>query len=357
MVRSERSKAQLDLLMAVCRNFIALSGPCPDGNPAYIDSFAETVDEHGARHAKPRSAFARSCEEFVDFFTIRRANALKALPTSQADREHHRKFPFRSTCFRPGTRMYNAFAPVEFSYSKPERRRAVDNCRLACLIYLNAVLLEYGDFSPKTEKFFELFSGFVEDDDLDCVLSAEHLSWSLIRGIEPHDTYERIWKVSRMVGVVKRANQQTWWDIEEALRMLLIMPEDGTKLLIRIAAWDTGRFRKEILSFPDYNTKYSPRQLAILPAAMKQGQTSASTVDIDFLPETRDVQWFPGLTAAAESGVEPHKLYPDVAANTDSINAVQRWNSLPAKQICLPIGLGHNTSRECQVCEITPAYY
>ena len=140
--------------------------------------------------------------------------------------------------------------------------------------------------------------------------------------------------------------------------MLLTMPEDGTKLIIRIAAWDTGRFRKEILSFADYDTNYNPCQLTMSPAAMKQEQANASTVDIDFLPETRDVQWFPGLIAAAESGVQPHKLYPDILANPDSVNAVQRWNSLPTKQICLPIGLRHNnTSRECQICEITPAYY
>jgi hypothetical protein len=87
------------------------------------------------------------------------------------------------------------------------QRRAVDNCRLACLIYLNAVIAEYGNFSIRTEQFLATFSQFVEDGDHTCVLSIEHLFRFLVHGIKEWAASERISMVSRMIGVLKRAQQ------------------------------------------------------------------------------------------------------------------------------------------------------
>lgn len=272
-------------------SFIALSGASPAGNPVYVDNFADSVaDESG----EPRkTAFHRSCDEFLAFFVKRKADSIKAVPTSQADREHHSRYSLRCQVFRPGTRMFAVLARVETGYSSPDKRRAVDNCRMACLLYLNAVVAEYGDFSARTEKFLETFSHFVEDDDLDCTLSAEHLSWALIRGIEDTEHNERVWMVSRMVGVLKRADQTTWEDVEEALRLFLVMSEDGSQLLDRLSHWDTESVRASIMSFfgaggPCWTT------------AMDLGEES------DFLPETRDAQWVP--QAQPEAGVHPHPM-------------------------------------------------
>ena len=250
------------------------------------------------------TAFQRSCDEFVTFFNSRRADALRALPTSQADREYQQQFPIRTTVFRPGTRMYHALSPVETNYSWPEKRRAVDNCRLAALLYLNAVIADYGNFSPKTEQFFTAFSKFVEDDDYDCALSAEHLFWSLIRGIEESPAHERIWKVSRMIGVIKRANQQTWTDIEDALRLFLVMPEDTSTMITYLTTWDPEAFHQEVTAFSE--------DYIIESCTPTHEQLRRSTIfdarpeDSDFLPETRDVQWFQERQAAAEAGVTAH---------------------------------------------------
>ena len=235
------------------------------------------------------------------FFSDRRANALRALPTSQADRDYQRQFPIRTTCFRPGTRLYHAFRPVDTRYSWPEQRRAVDNCRLACLIYLNTVIAEYGNFSIRTEQFLETFSRFVEDDDYDCAMSAEHLFWSLVRGIEERTTNERIYMVSRMMGVLKRANKRTWEDIEEALRLFLTIPEDTTDLIKDLQAWDPEKFHKDVMAFSEHEFVASDEDQPF--------KLIFCTEDSDFLPETRDVQWFPETEAAARSGVGPHPCY------------------------------------------------
>lgn len=290
------------------RSFIALSGSSPIGNPAYVDDFIELATaENGSPRAGRQTAFATACDEFIQFFMSRKAGALRALPTSEDDRTHHSRYPMRLTCFRPGTNMFRALAPIDTGYSSPDKRRAVDNCRLACLMYLNATIAEYGDFSEKTEKFLTTFIRFVEDDDLDCSLSAEHLLWALIRGIEAHISYERIWMVSRMMGVMKCADAGVMWsDVEEALRLFLIMPEDGTELIARLSAWDTERFRREVRAVRQIDTSrmYSACSRGLLGFA--PSPSTASPDDSDFLPETRDVQWFPQSDAAAESGVEPH---------------------------------------------------
>ena len=277
-------------------SFIALSGVSPAGNPAYIDRFAESVAIQNCAERHPlRSAFHRSCDEFVDFFIKRKADAIKAVLTSQSGREHYATFPLRCESFRPGTRMYIALAQVESGYSSPYKRRAVDNCRMACLLYLNIVVSEYGDFSEQTENFLEIFSRFVEDDDLDCTLSAEHLLWAVIRGIEDTEHNERVWMVSRMVGVLKRANQKTWQAVEEALRLFLIIPEDGSELIDRISNCDTESVRKDILSFSD-----------VMPKCWNKSTVTHLKEQSDFLPETRDAQWVP--QAQPEAGVHPHPM-------------------------------------------------
>lgn len=239
----------------------------------------------------------------MQFYNSRRANALRALPTSQADRDYQQQFPLRTTCFRPGTRMYHALRPVDTGYSCPEKRRAVDNCRLACLIYLNAVVAEYGNFSKRTEQFLATFSRFVEDDDYDCALSAEHLFWSLVRGIEIHAANERIWMVSRMMGVVKRATERTWQDIEEAFRLFLVVPEDTRDLIKYLSSWDPAKFRRDVMTFSNHEFETPKSDTEVDKRPFKLVFTPE---DSDFLPETRDAQWFQETEAAARSGVGPH---------------------------------------------------
>jgi hypothetical protein len=235
-------------------SFIALSGASPAGNPAYIDTFADSVaDENLPPGEAPESSFHRACNEFLTFFSERKAAALAALPTGPADTAREVRFPLRSTAFRPGSRMYRALAPVAPEYACPDRRRAVDHCRMACLLYLNLTLSEYGGFSEDTEEFLRRFAGFIEDDDLDCTLSAEHLLWALVRGIEEVRRDERVWRMSRMVGVLKRCGERTWAEVEEGLRLFLVMGKDAGETLQRLKHWDTEAVRRGILAWRDWD--------------------------------------------------------------------------------------------------------
>ena len=286
----------------MCTQNRALSGVSPAGNPAFTDSFAESADRNmNIPTAEPQNAFQKSCNEFITFFNRRRASAIRALPTSQADREHHARYPMRSKCFRPGTRMYDVLSRVDTGYTSPDKRRAVDNCRLACLIYLNIVVSEYGDFSADTESFLQTIVRFVEDDDLDCALSAEHLLWSLIRGVEPQEARERPWKVSRMIGVMKTVSQEMWWEVEEALRLFLITPDDGSDLMQRISVWDFEKFRLSSKAFAEL--EFAPLSTISMPSCTKTPYKIFAN-DFDFLPETPDTQRFPRSEAATDGGVQ-----------------------------------------------------
>jgi hypothetical protein len=138
---------------------------------------------------------------------------------------------------------------------KRNQRCAVCNCRLALLIYLNAVIAEYSKFS---------ITRSAEDDDYDCALSAEHLFWSLVRGIGERTTNERIYMVLRMMGVLKRASKRTWQDIEEALYLFLTMPKDTTDLIKHVQAWDPGKLRKDVMAFSEH--EFVASEIDIVPA-------------------------------------------------------------------------------------------
>jgi len=144
--------------------------------------------------------------------------------------------------------MHTVLSPVETGYGNPDKRRAVDNCRLACLIFLNAAMAEHGDFSEPCEHFLSSFAQFAEDDDEDCTLSAEHLLWYLIRGFGDPKTDEWTWMTSRMIGVMKRSGQQTWESVETSLRLFLIMPEDGSEMVNHLTAWDPEKFYQDLAS-------------------------------------------------------------------------------------------------------------
>ena len=109
--------------------------------------------------------------------------------------------------------------------------------------------------------------------------------------------------VSRMMGVLKRANKRTWEDIEEVLRSFLIMPEDTSDLVKYLSSWDLEKFRRDVMAFSEHDL--------VTPGSDSENEDPPFKLvfrpeDSDFLPETRDAQWFQETEAAARSGVGPH---------------------------------------------------
>lgn len=138
--------------------------------------------------------------------------------------------------------MINALTKFETGYDDPDKRRAVDNCRMACLVYLNLVMAEYGDFSTTTEQFLSSLKQILEDDDDDSNLSAEHLLWTLLSISTTEDHYQRVWKMSRLVGVIKRVTSETWTTIEDAWRTFLRLPECVDEIQGVLRGWNCEHF-------------------------------------------------------------------------------------------------------------------
>ena len=109
--------------------------------------------------------------------------------------------------------------------------------------------------------------------------------------------------VSRMMGVVKRASKRTWQDIEEALRLFLVMPEDTSDLIRYLSSWDPEKFQKDVMAFSEHEFGTSERSSENDDQPFK---LVFDPEDSDFLPETRDAQWFQETEAAVRSGVGPH---------------------------------------------------
>ncbi len=213
-----------------------------DGNPAYLDAYSESVGVSlGTPTEYTDSSYGRSCDEFLEFFNQRRAQALKNLPSTATQQKTLRDHPYRKKTFRPGSELNNALSNLETGYDDPDKRRAVDNCRMASLIHLNLVMAEFGDFSAATEEYLKSLQRILEDDDDDSGLSAEHLLWTLLSTSTSGGHYDRVWKMSRLVGVIKRTSSQTWSIVENALRTFLRLPESAEKLESVLREWDHKR--------------------------------------------------------------------------------------------------------------------
>lgn len=152
----------------------------------------------------------------------------------------------RTMMFQVESDLEQTLRAIETGYSSPDKRRAVDNCRMACLIHLNLIMADYGDFSPSTEAFLEKLQSILDQDDDDSTLSAEHLLWTLLAAFPPKHHYERIWKMSRLVGVVKRTRTHTWTATENALRTFLKPPETIEELEVVVSGWDREGFLIEV---------------------------------------------------------------------------------------------------------------
>lgn len=148
--------------------------------------------------------------------------------------------------FAEGGDLRLALTAIETGYASAHRRRAVDNCRMACLIHLNLVVAEHGEFSSVTEEYLQSLQQILDDDDDDSSLSAEHLLWTLLIMFKSPGHYERIWKMSRLVNIVKRARAPTWTTIEDALRAFLRMPESIEEVEVGLIGWDQAAFLQEV---------------------------------------------------------------------------------------------------------------
>ncbi|KAJ6137061.1 hypothetical protein N7471_003547 [Penicillium samsonianum] len=189
---------------------------------------------------------------FVQSYTGRRASILRLLPTSDAESElQYEMYPRRLMSFQPGTVLHQVLSPelsrnnaLGGSYpiaadpnpNQPIKmvgdRLRTDNCRLACIIYINLMLLELGDLSEAAELFLGSLERYLPNNK--SLRSAEFLLWTLLRSPYPltPEASRVLWsKTIQILAVVKRARyQHSIMEYQEAMFLFLELPIDAARL-------------------------------------------------------------------------------------------------------------------------------
>ncbi|PWY86724.1 hypothetical protein BO70DRAFT_422338 [Aspergillus heteromorphus CBS 117.55] len=202
----------------------------------------------------PPASMLMNCHYFGRVFAERKGAVLKAVPGSEDEMLMQREmYPWRVGSFKPGSMLYRVLCPTSNGKSKsrlhltsqnppqtyPVRiqgdRLKTDNCRLACIIYLNLLFIQLGDFSARTETFLlalenELAPLIQMNMDM---LSPEYLLWILLRcqTVLPAQQSRELWmQAIRVIAVVKRARYQSLVQYARAMFLFLEIPTDARRL-------------------------------------------------------------------------------------------------------------------------------
>ncbi len=227
-------------------SFIALSWPTSDGDSLHVDGFVESaagVKEIQQAGVGPASSFRMSRDEFTQFMAQRKEQVLRRKGMA-ADCGSS----VSATVLQE--KLASALVPVETGYSHPDKRHAFENCRIACLIFLNLVLGDCGEDAQAMDRYFADLARLIQDQEDDSVMTAEHLLWTLLSTTTFDEHYEICWKLSRMVGIVKRAGVAAWAKIEVMLRLFLGLGYRGYEAEARdlLRSWEGRAFVEELIS-------------------------------------------------------------------------------------------------------------
>jgi hypothetical protein len=189
---------------------------------------------------------------FVQSYTDRRSSILRLLPTSEAECElQYEMYPRRLMSFQSGTVIHQILSPLlrrnnalggsypiaaDPNPSQPLQmvgdRLRTDNCRFACIIYINLMLLELGDLSEAAELFLGSLERYLANNK--SLRSAEFLLWTLLRCPYPltPEASRVLWsKTIQILAVVKRARyQHRILEYQEAMFLFLELPIDAARL-------------------------------------------------------------------------------------------------------------------------------
>ncbi|KAB8069143.1 hypothetical protein BDV29DRAFT_183313 [Aspergillus leporis] len=203
----------------------------------------------------PAKCMIGNCHSFVQFYTDRKTSVLRLLPDTEAEALlQGEAYPRRTNSFQPGTILHQILHPqynhlIEghshvtaggFAAQSPSiqiqgDRFRRDNCRLACVIYVNLLLMRLGDFSKTTELFLSSLERTLTEDTQ--ILSPEYLLWILLRSpiVLSMGESRDLWaKAIQIIAVVKRARYHNVVQYHEAMFLFLEFPVDTSKLALAL---------------------------------------------------------------------------------------------------------------------------
>ena len=127
-------------------------------------------------------------------------------------------------------------------------QRASNACQLPCLLYINAVILEYAAGPYLIDNFFVKLINVIYEDNLDTCFSPEHLLIRLFVGIEGTEAIRdaRLCEVTKLIYVAKRLGKSSIEKLRSVLWRNLVL-SDGRSRHERLFDWDPVTLEAEIL--------------------------------------------------------------------------------------------------------------
>lgn len=196
-----------------------------------------------------------ACQDFITYFHQLNDNSYSHSVYSEPDDLSHTTYPYKysSTArkvslFAPGTPFHRLFAPGSDNLVGLSQRRTSDACRMPCLLYINAVVLEYANAPYLIDCFFSnLNNAFYEDNPLNCV-SPEYFLMQLLLGIDgaEKENEKRLYTVTRLAYVAKRLRKSSFEMARSALLENLVRA-DGERREKPLFMWDPAVLEMEIL--------------------------------------------------------------------------------------------------------------
>ena len=127
-------------------------------------------------------------------------------------------------------------------------QRASGACQLPCLLYINAVILEYALEPYLIDDFFVKLINVIYEDNLDTCFSPEHLLIRLFVGIEGTEARRnaRLCEVTKLIYVAKRLGKIWTEKVRSGLWRSLVLSDDPCRHE-KLFDWDPVTLEAEIL--------------------------------------------------------------------------------------------------------------
>ena len=174
---------------------------------------------------------------------------------SDPDDLSHTTYPYehsslarKLSLFAPGTPLHRLLAPCSDNSIGLSQQRASDAFRMPCLLYINAVILEYANVPFLIDCFLFNLNNSVYEDNLHNCVSPEQFFVSLLLGIDGAETEngERLYTVTRLAYVAKRLGKSSFEMARSALLENLVL-SDGEWREERLFGWDPVVLEAELL--------------------------------------------------------------------------------------------------------------
>lgn len=196
-----------------------------------------------------------ACHDFIEFFYKLNNNAHSHSVYSDPNDSSYTAYPYQNSpnarklsLFAPGKPLYRLLNSDSDSPMGVSTQRASEACRIPCLLYINAVMLEYATGPYLIDDFFCKLVNAVYEDNLDTCVSPEQLFVRLLLGIDGVEAVReaRLYEVTRLAYVVKRLGKSSMERVRGALLRNLVL-SDGPWREERLFTWDPAVLEAEVL--------------------------------------------------------------------------------------------------------------